>query len=81
MIRPLRIEYPGDWYHVMSRDRRSKLIFSDQKDYHRFVDLLKESRELMTGYAPLDVSLSCLENKAIYYMVIIKSQTKTPIQL
>lgn len=46
MSRPLRIEYPGAWYHVMNRGRRSETIFSEQKDYHRFIDLLKESCEL-----------------------------------
>jgi putative transposase len=46
MSRPLRIEYPGAWYHVINRGRRSEKIFSEQKDYHRFIDLLKESCEL-----------------------------------
>ncbi|MEE9537514.1 MAG: transposase [Desulfobacterales bacterium] len=46
MTRPLRIEYPGAWYHVMNRGRRNETIFSGQKDYHRFIDLLIESCEL-----------------------------------
>jgi putative transposase len=46
MSRPLRIEYPGAWYHVMNRGRRSETIFSDKQDYSLFVDLLMEVSEL-----------------------------------
>lgn len=46
MSRPLRIEYPGAWYHVMNRGRRSECIFSDKQDYGFFLDLLIESTEL-----------------------------------
>ena len=43
MSRPLRIEYPGAWYHVMNRGRRAEKIFSDRQDYTMFIDLLKEA--------------------------------------
>ncbi len=46
MSRPLRIEYPGAWYHVMNRGRRAESIFLDKEDYHRFLVLFKESSEL-----------------------------------
>lgn len=46
MSRPLRIEYPGAWYHVMNRGRRAENIFSEKNDYQLFIDLLKESSEL-----------------------------------
>lgn len=42
MSRPLRIEYAGAWYHVMNRGRRHEVIFPDQDDYQRFMDLLEE---------------------------------------
>jgi len=29
MARPLRIEYPGAWHHVMNRGRRGEIIFKD----------------------------------------------------
>ena len=45
MSRPLRIEYPGAWYHVMNRGRRGEKIFLDRKDYLTFLDLLKESSD------------------------------------
>ena len=46
MSRPLRIEYPGAWYHVMPRGRRGERIFFNKSDYRNFVDLLKEGSEL-----------------------------------
>lgn len=46
MSRPLRIEYPGAWYHVMNRGRQFEKIFSDEQDYEMFVELLKDSSEM-----------------------------------
>jgi len=45
MSRPLRIAYPGAWYHVMNRGRRAEAIFSDPRDYSAFIDLLKDTSE------------------------------------
>jgi putative transposase len=45
MSRPLRIEYPNAWYHILNRGRRGELIFIDKKDYYRFIDLLKDTSE------------------------------------
>ena len=42
MSRPLRIQYPDAWYHVMNRGRRGESVFLDKNDYAMFVDLLKE---------------------------------------
>jgi putative transposase len=42
MSRPLRIQFPDAWYHVMNRGRRGENIFRIKKDYMSFVDLLKE---------------------------------------
>jgi putative transposase len=46
MSRPLRIEYPDAWYHVMNRGRRGEDIFSDEQDYVMFMELLKETSEM-----------------------------------
>lgn len=46
MSRPLRIEFPDAWYHVMNRGRRAEDIFLDDEDYNTFFDLLKESVDL-----------------------------------
>ena len=45
MARPLRIEYPDAWYHVMNRGRRGEDIFSDEQDYGMFTVLLEETSE------------------------------------
>ena len=42
MSRPLRIEYPGAWYHVMNRGRRSESIFLGGDDYLSFLRVLEE---------------------------------------
>ena len=46
MSRPLRIEYPGAWYHIMNRGRRGETIFDSEEDRKIFIALLKESAEL-----------------------------------
>ena len=46
MFRPLRIQYPDAWYHVMNRGRRGETIFSEKKDYETFIDLLEELDEV-----------------------------------
>ena len=46
MARPLRIEYPDAWYHVMNRGRRGEDIFADSKDYKMFTELLMETSEM-----------------------------------
>lgn len=42
MSRPLRIQYPTAWYHVMNRGRRGEETFSRIEDYKIFVGLLEE---------------------------------------
>ena len=56
MSRPLRIQYPGAWYHIMNRGRRAEAIFLEKKDYGSFIDLLKESVDLWN----VRVSAFCL---------------------
>ena len=43
MLRPLRIEYPGTIYHVMSRGNQRQNIFRDDADRLRFVSTLGEA--------------------------------------
>jgi len=42
MSRPLRIQYPDAWYHVMNRGRRGEEVFTGKNDYTAFIELLKE---------------------------------------
>ena len=46
MSRPLRIEYPDAWYHVMNRGRHGEPVFRKQDDYHIFIELLKETVDM-----------------------------------
>ena len=56
MPRPLRIQYPGAWYHVMNRGRRGEPIIADKADYGQFVELLEETTQIWN----LQTSASCL---------------------
>jgi len=56
MARPLRIEYPGAWYHVMNRGRRREEIYRTSRDYEVFIGVLKETAELLN----LEVAAYCL---------------------
>ena len=42
MSRPLRIEFPGAHYHVMSRGNARQRVFLDDTDCHAYLDLLGE---------------------------------------
>jgi REP element-mobilizing transposase RayT len=46
MSRPLRIDYPNAWHHVMNRARRGQCLLKDKNDYQMFIDLLIETSEL-----------------------------------
>ena len=43
MSRPLRIEYPGAFYHVTSRGNEQKEIFKSQKDREKFLMYLESA--------------------------------------
>ncbi len=43
MARPLRIEYPGAYYHVTSRGNERKDIFKDKHDREQFISYLKSA--------------------------------------
>ena len=42
MARPLRIAYPGAFYHVINRGLERREIYRDQKDYEAFLLLCRE---------------------------------------
>lgn len=48
MARPLRIQYPGAYYHVMNRGNRREDIFITDTDRRSFVDALADSCELFS---------------------------------
>ena len=46
MSRPLRIEYPGAYYHVMNRGRGRQRIYHRREDYEGFLNLLEETHRM-----------------------------------
>lgn len=46
MARPLRIEYPDAWYHVLNRGRRREKIFFSDNDYKLFFKILDDCHKL-----------------------------------
>lgn len=46
MARPLRIEYPGAWYHVLQRGAARRPIFLSREDRGRFLALLGDIRRV-----------------------------------
>src|SRR3990167_9991938 len=58
MARPLRIEYPNAWYHVMNRGLGRRNIFLDDSDRHTFFGLLSDLSEIFSieihGYSLMD---------------------------
>jgi REP element-mobilizing transposase RayT len=65
MARPLRIEYPDAWYHVMNRGRRGEAIFADERDYAMFTELLQETSEMWN----IRISAYCLMSNH-YHMLV-----------
>lgn len=49
MSRPLRIEYPGAFYHVTSRGNERKDIFKSNRDREKFLEYLESTSERYGG--------------------------------
>jgi REP element-mobilizing transposase RayT len=45
MARPLRIEYPGAFYHVTSRGNERKAVFKSRRDREKFLTYLETATE------------------------------------
>jgi putative transposase len=65
MSRPLRIQYPNAWYHVMNRGRRGEAVFQSKDDHQRFIDILHEAVELFS----LRISAYCLMTNHYHLLV------------
>ena len=64
MSRPLRIDYPNAWHHVMNRARRGTALFIDKADFQQFIDLILETAKLFN----VNVAAYCLM-PTHYYLV------------
>jgi REP element-mobilizing transposase RayT len=49
MARPLRIEFPGAWYHVMNRGARREAIFRSDEQRQYFLSLLAGTSERLNA--------------------------------
>ncbi len=56
MARPLRIEYPGAYYHVMNRGLSGRHIFTQDQDRKVFFDLIGN----ISGMWKVEVNAYCL---------------------
>jgi REP element-mobilizing transposase RayT len=65
MSRPLRIEYPDAWYHVMNRGRRKEDIFLSNHDYGLFIKVLQETSEQWN----LKIAAYCLMTNHYHLLV------------
>ena len=43
MARPLRIEYPGAYYHVINRGNNQEKIFKNDRDREKFLQYLEKA--------------------------------------
>lgn len=46
MSRPLRLQFPGAWYHVMNRGAHRQWVFQDEGDRHEFFRVLESAARL-----------------------------------
>lgn len=46
MSRPLRIEHPHAWYHVLNRGRRREKVFFENSDYLLFLQIIEDCSRL-----------------------------------
>ena len=67
MSRPLRVEYPGAWYHVMNRGAGRRNIFNKKAHYSMFVKLLAE----IVGQFDIEIHAYCLMNN--HYHLLIRT--------
>ena len=66
MARPLRIEYPGVYYHVTSRGNEQKDVFKSQKDREKFLSYLESAVVRYGAVIHAYCLMSILRNISIY---------------
>ena len=65
MVRPLRVEYEGAYYHVMNRGRGRRMIYHDEKYYKYILWCLEQSN---TRFA-LEIHAYCLMGNHYHLLV------------
>ena len=67
MPRPLRIEYPNAWYHVMNRGAGYRDIYASERHRQIFLEVLKEAIDQFG----IEIHAYCLMNN--HYHLLIKT--------
>jgi REP element-mobilizing transposase RayT len=67
MARQLRIEYPGAYYHVLSRGNNLSDIFLSDDDRNDFIDILAEMSERF------DIEICCYVLMSNHYHLLIET--------
>lgn len=65
MTRPLRIEYPDAWYHVMNRSRKGQEAFATVEDCNSFIDIIKDAAEIFN----MKITAYCLMTNHYHILV------------
>jgi len=65
MTRPLRIEYPDAWYHVMNRSRKGQEAFATVEDCNSFIDIIKDAAEIFN----MKITAYCLMTNHYHLLV------------
>ena len=75
MTRPLRIQYPGAWYHIMNRGRRRENIFFSNEDYSALIEVLKEAVSLWN----INIAAYCLMPN--HYHLLLQTPEGNPFTI
>jgi REP element-mobilizing transposase RayT len=65
MARPLRIEYPGAFYHVMNRGNAGEDLFKTKRDGEKFVEYLEKASERFS----IKIHVYCLMRNHYHLLV------------
>jgi len=65
MPRPLRLDPPGTWHHVMNRGARRQTVFLDRRDHVNFLELLGD----VENRFGVEVHLFCLVGNHFHALV------------
>lgn len=65
MARPLRIEYPGAFYHVISRGNAGEAIFKSNRDHEKYLECL----EIATERFSIRIHTYCLMTNHYHLLV------------
>ena len=65
MARPLRVEYPGAFYHVINRGNNQEKIFKNDRDKEKFLEYLEKANERFS----IIIHTYCLMNNHFHLLV------------